>query len=295
MKRETNPTWLVTGASGNLGRQVTELLLKKGGGHVIAGTRDPGKLADLAGKGAELRIVDFDKPETLAAAFAGVDRLVLVSTDAVMVPGQRIAQHQAAIRAAETAHVRHVVYTSTVDAEEDSALLVAPDHLATERALENSSLTYTILRDNYYADNLLPGLQHALLSGKWYSAARDGEISYVVRADCAAAAAEAVASDYDARRTLEITGPRTWTVDHVARLVSLITRKPLEVVHLSAPELITGMTGNGMPEPVARLITSFDQAAALGKLGPVTDAVKQLTGRAPEDLESFLQQLAEEH
>jgi NAD(P)H dehydrogenase (quinone) len=292
MKSETEPTLLVTGASGNLGRRIVELLLEQGGATVIAGSRDPGKLAGLVEKGATVRTVDFDQPETLATAFAGVDRLVLVSTDAVMVPGQRLAQHQAAVRAAAQAGVQHVVYTSTVNAEEDSVLLVAPDHLATERALEQSTLGYTILRNNYYADNLLPGLAHALQDGKWYTATGEGTISYVTREDCAAVAAAALTSDFTGRRTIEVTGSESLGVAEVATLVTSVTGRPLEPVQVPVAGLVAGIIASGLPEPVARLIASFDEAAALGVLAPVTTTVKDLTGREPQTLAHFIRQHA---
>jgi NAD(P)H dehydrogenase (quinone) len=289
MKSETESTLLVTGASGQLGRRVVELLLETHpAARVIAGSRDPGKLADLADKGASLRPVDFDDPEGLATAFAGVDRLLIVSTDAVMVPGQRLHQHLAAIRAAQQAGVKHVIYTSTVNAEENSVLAVAPDHLATENALEQSSLGYTILRNNYYADNLLPGLAHALQEGKWYHAAGEGAISYATREDCAAVAASALASGFDGRRTLEVTGPEALTIPEVAVLVATVTGRPLEPVPVPVEALVSGLVASGLPDPVARLIASFDHAAALGALAPLTATVKDLTGREPQALAEFL-------
>lgn len=108
----SDSTLLVTGASGHLGRQVIEALLAVGAGKVIGTTRDPAKLADLAAKGAEIRHADFDAPETLASAFAGADRMLLISTDAVGADGKRIAQHRAAVKAALAAGVKHIVYLS---------------------------------------------------------------------------------------------------------------------------------------------------------------------------------------
>ena len=103
----TQPVLLVTGASGHLGRRVVELLLEKKAGTVIAGTRDPAKVADLVAKGAEARVVDFDKPETLDAAFAGVDRLLIVSTDALAVrTGQQRRAVEAAVHSAVVADDR---------------------------------------------------------------------------------------------------------------------------------------------------------------------------------------------
>ncbi len=107
-----NQTLLVTGASGQLGRRVVELLLEAGAGTVVAATRDPAKLADLAARGAVVRRADFDDEASLVEAFQGVDRLLLISTDALDRPGRRLAQHEAAVRAAVSAGVGHIVYTS---------------------------------------------------------------------------------------------------------------------------------------------------------------------------------------
>ncbi|HEU5098574.1 MAG TPA: NAD(P)H-binding protein, partial [Roseiflexaceae bacterium] len=110
-------TLLVTGASGHLGRRVIELLLEANAGHVIATTRSPDNLADLAARGVEVRKADFDAPGSLASAFAGADRLLLISTDALDGTDRRIVQHRNAVKAAEQAGVTHVVYTSFTNTE----------------------------------------------------------------------------------------------------------------------------------------------------------------------------------
>ncbi|MGZ3306758.1 MAG: NAD(P)H-binding protein, partial [Asticcacaulis sp.] len=120
-------TFLVSGANGKLGRQVTQLLLDSGAGAVIAASRDPSKLADLAARGAETRRADFDDPASLNEAFKGVDRLLLISTDSLGA-GQRLAQHKNAVAAARAAGVKHIVYTS-MPKPETSAVSFASDHL----------------------------------------------------------------------------------------------------------------------------------------------------------------------
>ena len=132
MSANYKPTVLVTGASGHLGRRVVELLLETYDGRIIAATRTPEKLPEFSQRGVIVRYADFEDPASLLKAFQGVDRLLLVSTDAVDVPGRRINQHRNAVKVAEQAGVRHVAYTSLVNPGPDSPAFVASDHRDTE-------------------------------------------------------------------------------------------------------------------------------------------------------------------
>ncbi len=114
-----NKQLLVTGASGNLGKAVVAELRRLGATKVIAATRTPGKHQELAALGVEEREADFDRPGTLQTAFQGVERLLLISTDSLHAPDVRIKQHRAAIQAAVSAGVEHVVYTSLPNGPSD--------------------------------------------------------------------------------------------------------------------------------------------------------------------------------
>ena len=133
-------TLAVTGAGGHLGRRTIELLLEAGARHVVGITRDPAKLADLADRGVELRAASFDDRDTLPAALAGVDRLLIISTDKLGLPGARIGQHTRAIEAAETAGVSHLVYTSVTSPYPDRGSVVPNDHFWTEVRLAAGKL-----------------------------------------------------------------------------------------------------------------------------------------------------------
>lgn len=276
--------FLVTGASGHLGQRVLHHLLetlKVAPSRITAASRSPAKLATWKVRGVHVVEADFDDPASLAKAFSGVKRLLVVSTDAMDVPGKRLSQHQAAIRAAEAAGVSHVVYTSLPDAEK-SLVSFAPDHHGTEQALAKSAIKgWTVLRNNWYSENLLHSLPQALHGGVWYSAAQDGRIAYINRDDLALAAATALASDFDGKRTLTLAGDKSYTSRDVAELARKATGRKLDVVDVPVDGLVQGMVGAGLPELVARTFTSFDAAAAAGNLDGTAADFRALTGRAP--------------
>jgi NAD(P)H dehydrogenase (quinone) len=280
------PTLLVTGASGHLGRRAVELLIESKAGKLIAGTRDPSKLADLAARGVEVRKVDFDSP-ALADAFKGVDRLLLISTDALDTPGKRLKQHKAAITAAKQAGVKHVVYTSMPKPEPGSPIPFAPDHYGTEQALAESSLGWTVLRNAWYQENLFHSLPSVLASGKWFSAAGDGKVAHVAREDAAYAAAAALAAQPNGNARYDVTGAEPLTTKEIAKLASEATGKPIEIVPVSDEQLTQGMIAAGMPAFLAPVYASFDTNTRAGNVAFATGDVQKLTGRAPRSLKQF--------
>jgi NAD(P)H dehydrogenase (quinone) len=279
---------LVTGASGHLGRRVVELLLERGVPGVIAASRTPEKLADLAARGAELRALDFDDPASLDAAFAGVTRALIVSSDALDRPGRRREQHERAVAAAARAGVRHVAYTSFSRPAPDGIVAIGADHFATEVAIRSAFSSYTLLRNNLYTDLLLGALPHAVATGQLITARADGAVAYVTREDCAAAAAGALADGVDAARTLEISGPAALTGDELAAIASRLTGRPVIHVPVPVPAYADGLVAAGLPRPFAEVLASFEASAAAGELAEVSGAVAALAGRAPASVEAFL-------
>lgn len=284
----TRPTILVTGASGQLGHRTVEILLTEGSANVIAASRDPGKLSSLVQLGASTRRVDFNDAASLPATFAGVDRLLIVSTDALDEPGLRLRQHLAAVQAAVTAGIKHVIYTSMPNPEPGSLIPFAPDHYETEQALAASPLPWTILRNTWYAENLLPILPQTLASGQWFTSAGQGRIAHVTREDCARAAAAALLSATTENRRLDITGPEALTTDQIAAMVSGVFDKKIDVIHVSDEQLSAGLSAAGIPAFLVPLFVAFDANTRAGRADVVSNAVETLTGRPAQSLRHFL-------
>lgn len=282
---------LVTGASGQLGQLVLDALLARGvsASDIIATTRDTSKLASYAAKGVEIRAADFNDPDLTKKAFAGADRLALISTDALDDKGTRQKQQAAAVAAAREAGVKHIVYTSLPDAE-NSKVIFAPDHLNTEKAIKASGLTYTLLRNTWYQENMFMSLPQVLKSGQWYTSAGAGKIAHIARADCAEAIAAALASGTTETATYTLTGGELLTTDQTAALASEITGKPISVVHLSDEQLAGGMKAAGVPDFLIPTLISFEAATREGNLGAQTGDFETLTGRKPKPFRAFFEE-----
>jgi NAD(P)H dehydrogenase (quinone) len=281
-----NLTVLVTGAAGQLGRLAVDQLVAKGGAKIIAGTRDPSKLAGLAIKGVEVRALDWTDPATLATAFAGVDRVLLISGDQLE---NRSENQVRAVEAAAKAGVGHIVYTSMAAPADNLRIPIAPSHDATERALAASGVPATILRNFWYTDGLVDNLKRAYAGGgQWITASGQGKVAYVTRADCAEAAVAALLAGPSTAGTHDITGPAAITVDEVAAIAGDLTGKPLTVVHIGEDQLAAGMRSAGIPEIFVQLGSRIEALNAAGGLSRVSDAFAKLTGHAPQSVREFL-------
>ncbi|RVD51432.1 SDR family oxidoreductase [Mesorhizobium sp. M7A.F.Ca.ET.027.03.2.1] len=286
-------TLLVTGASGQLGRGVINHLLdmfKVPAGRIIAATRNPENLAELAARGVITRAADFDDTLSLEAAFKGADRVLIISTGEIdLLHGKRLRQHQNAVAAAKKAGVSHLLYTSMPNPEPVSPVLFANDHYGTEQAIKASGIHYTIFRNGWYQENLFLSLPHAIASGKWYTSAGDGRMAHGARDDMAAAIAAGLVAASSESETYTLTGPQAYTTAEIAALVSEVTGKPLDVVQVPDEALTEGVKASGVPEDFAEVIVSFDANTRAGRIAMVTDAIESLSGRTPKTLKQFLE------
>ncbi len=282
---------LVTGASGKLGRLVIGHLLETysvPASQIIAGSRDVTKIADLADQGVETRTIDFDDAASMDKGFAGIDRLLIISTDALDAEGTRKRQHLAAIEAARKSGVGHIFYTSMPSAD-DNRVTFGPDHAASEAAIKASGRPYTIFRNGWYMENLFMALPQALQTGQWYTAAGEGRLAHISRDDIARAIASELANPTVENVTYTLTGTTARTTAEIAALAKEVTGKPLEVVNLTDEQLASGMAAAGVPEPFIPTLVSFDINTREGKISMITGDAEKLSGSTPVDLKEFLE------
>jgi NAD(P)H dehydrogenase (quinone) len=279
---------VITGTSGQLGRMAAGHVLDAvDPGEVVLVTRSPERLDELAARGAQVRKGDFDDPEGLAAAFAGGERLLLISTDRI---GARVPQHRNAIEAAEAAGIGWVAYTSIPNPSEDNPGMVVPDHRQTEELIRASSLDWVILRNSIYTQMRIPAAAEALASGRLVHNHGDGRIAHVSREDCAAAAAGAVVAGNHAGSVYDVTGPELNTAAELAAIYSEVGRRPVQAVAVDDEAMFRHMVDGGAATDVAERLTSSGRALREGFLDVRTDVVEELSGRAPRSVRGVLEE-----
>ena len=268
-------TYLVTGASGHLGRLVVTSLLERGvpAASVVATARDTGRLDDLAALGVTVRRADYTDPASLKEAFVGVDRALLVSSSAV---GERVTQHANVIAAAADAGVELLAYTSILRAD-TSTLLLAAEHVETERLLAESGLPVALLRNGWYVENWTAQIPAVLEHGVLTGAAGDGRVSAASRADYAAAAAAVLTADARAG-TYELGGTAFTLTELVAEL-SRQTGHELAYRDLSTADYAAVLASAGLPGPVAAGYADGDRGVRDGELLDTTGDLARLIGR----------------
>jgi NAD(P)H dehydrogenase (quinone) len=278
---------IVTGAAGHLGRLVAEQLLERlAPEHLILVTRRPEALRELRARGVDVRYGDFDDPASLRDAFAGGGRMLLISTDAI---GRRVRQHRAAIDAAATAGVGHVVFTSIVNPVASNPTgAIASEPGKTEALLHRSGLAWTVLRFGSFAELVLPPAATAVQNRRLITNNGRGRIVLVSRRDCAEAAAITLTTDGHAGKTYEITGPQALSASDLAGLYADLSGQPVKVVQLSDTMLTWVLVGIGTPMPFAWRVTAFGRAVRRGYFDVVDPAFERLTGRPPVALRDVL-------
>jgi NAD(P)H dehydrogenase (quinone) len=281
----------IAGASGRLARATAEYVLEKvSPDDVVLVTRNVDALAGFAGNGVTVRYGDYDRPESLPAAFAGADRLFLVSLHEL---GRRVTQHRNAIDAAVAAGVRHIVYTSYImadPADPDCPSTVVPDHLRTHELLDASGLEVTYLRMGLFAETPVTQiLPPAIARGMLVDNTGHAKGAFVHRDDCAAAAAAVLASAGHEGRTYDVTGPELLGFDDLTALAAKISGRPVGYRSVPDDEFDAQLRAAGVPDDVRGMIVSFGKSLRAGYGEPLTDTVRRLTGRPARPVSDLME------
>lgn len=277
---------LITGASGKLGRLATGFVLEQlPASDVILVTHTPEKLAELAARGIEVRHGDFDRPESLREAFAGADRILMIST---MDIGRRLPQHAAAIDAARAQGVQRIVYTSGLNSTAANPAFVVGEHGGTDDLVRDSGIPYTILGMGLYSELRVPFGVTAVRTGCYRHNAGDGRTAYVSRVDCARVAAGTLVQDGHENVLYDVTGPELHSQAQIAALIAETTGRPIETVEVSDEERIADFMEAGYDEYSAGSAASWGTAIRVGALDALSPVVEEVTGQPARTVREVL-------
>ena len=269
---------LITGASGNIGKRIAELMAGKS---VRMMGREPAKLPDI--EGFEKVKGDYSDKDSLIAAFAGIQTAFIVSGYAA--PGKRALLHKNAIDAAAQAGVSHLVYLSFQGAAPDSKFPMSVDHFQTEQFIKQSGLSYTLLRDSFYMD-LIPEMfgneKHMKGPGG------EGKVAWVAREDVSACVAAVLSDPGSFTGTYDLTGAEALSLRDVAERFSSLTGDQYIYEEETADEGTEWRSKMGVPEWEVETWVGSYLAISAGEVSAVSQSVENMIKRKPVKLDDYI-------
>lgn len=273
----------VSGASGKLGSATVAALQQRNPGHRIVGIS---RTSDSLPPGIEARFGDYDQPDSLATAYAGLDRLLIIPTTDLR-PGRRTIQHLAAVDAAVAAGVGHVCLMSSAGTRCAAEPDVWGCYFPAEQRLMRTAPAWSILRMNYYADAFVQEVRGALDRGVLASIG-DGRVGLVARDDLARAAAGLLTGEGHDGAIYTGTGPESLSGAERAAIAAAVTGRPLRYLALTEEAFRAGMAQAGLPPEVIEVVVSIRSRFAMGGFDLVTGDIERLSGRPPRSVRDLL-------
>ena len=283
---------LITGATGQLGQATIDYLLKKVSGTQIAGlARDKNKAATLEQQGVEVRISDYDNYDSLLAAFQDIDKLFFISGNDV---AKRQKQHQNVVKAAKEAGVKHIIYTSFArknETETNPLGILAVSHIATDRLIKESGLSFTILQNGLYADVLPMFFGDKVLETGIYLPAGNGKAAYISRNDIAEAASNILSSEGHEGKEYVIANTENYSFQEAAAILSETSGKQVAYTSPSPEEYSQTLSGAGVPQAYIGMFISFSEAIRQGEFETTKSDIEKLLNRKPLSLKDYFNQI----
>ncbi|MET8720897.1 SDR family oxidoreductase [Streptomyces misionensis] len=278
---------VVTGATGQLGRLAVEALLRRGtpAADIIATGRDLARIKDLADRGITVRRADFADADSLAEAFAGADRLLLISASVPV--DERVANHRRVIDAAASAGVSLVAYTSTTHAD-TATTVIGATHGETEEYLRDRGIPSVLLRNGWYLENYTSQLPQILRNGAVVGAAGEGRISAASRADYAEAAAAVLTTEGHTGAVYELGGDESFTLTELAAAISAAAGKQVTYTDLPVTDFARVLAAAGLPAELAEVLADADRGMNRGEMFTDSGDLHRLIGRPPVTLAEAL-------
>jgi len=283
---------LITGATGHLGKAVLDFLIKRNNlSGVAAMVRDTTKAVQLQEKGIVLRVGDYNNYESLLNTFEGVQTLLFISSSSPL-SSERREHHINVVNAAKECGVKHIIYTSVLNASDTAKFLPAIEHAHTEQFIQRSGFKYTIFRNTMYAEVILQLMGNALETGAWYYAAGEAKNNFTARSEIAEALANVLQRPAEhENKVYEITSGKSYSCTEISYMISELTGRELTFVTIPVESLKEGLKSASLPEPIIQLLVSGAEAINAGEFNNPQTSLEQILGRKPIDLKDHLKTL----
>jgi len=274
---------LVTGANGTIGRHLVNELKAAGADFAVMSSQPD------AASGSNARFGDFSQPESLAAAFAGVDTLFLLFP---LTP-DKVSYAKNAAAAAKAAGVKHIVRSSGAGADSTSSFALAKLQGEVDDILRATGIPLTLLQPNSFMQNYVTFQTQAIKDGTVYAADGGQAQSLIDARDIAAVAARVLVSPAaHAGKVYTLTGGEAITGVRAASLISAALGKPVQHKSISTEAAVATMNQWGLPPFIVNVMDSLNQIVSAGYAAGVSPDVETILGRKPRSFESFVNDYA---
>jgi len=273
---------LVIGATGNIGSEATQQLVSKGADvRVLA--RDTAKARAVLGPKVEVVQGDLSRPDTVAAAMAGAEKLFLVTPLHL----DQIAMKSAAIQAAKKAGVKHIVMSTGIGAAPDAGVEIGRWHGKNQEEVKATGIAYTFLQPTFFMQNMLMFADAIRAQGAFYLPLGDSKVSWVDARDIAEVGVVALTGAGHENKEYPITGGEAINCAGMAQTISGVLGKTVNYVDVPLAAAKEGMTAAGMPEKLADMMNELYALGPAGHLAYVADTVERVTGHPPRSFRQF--------
>lgn len=282
---------LITGATGHFGKATIDHLLKKGTpAHTIAAlVRDEAKATELKAKGIQIRTGDYNNYASLQSAFAGIDKLLLVSSSDLH---DRSKQQESAVNAAREAGVKHIIYTSFARKNETDTspiAIIGKSHIETEKFIKASGIPYTILLNSLYTDVLPMFFGDQVLQTGIFLPAGLGKATYATRNDMAEAAANILTGQGHENKAYTIANTESYSLQDAATILQDITGKSVAYINPTVADYTNTLTQAGVPAEYIGMFAAVSEAIKQGEFETSGTDLETLLGRKPATLREYLE------
>ena len=288
MMQSQTPTILITGATGNVGRELTkQLVAQEVPFRVMVRSTQKAK-AFYKMEDVEVIIGDFNDAKTVADALKGINRAFLLTNSSEQAETQQLTFVELASRAG----VKQIVKLSQWAADTDSPVRFLRYHAVVENKIKELGLNYTFLRPNLFMQSLLSFREMILNQGKFFAPVGNAKISMVDVRDIAAVAAAALSEDGHAGKTYNITGPEALSHQEMAKKLSQALNRQIEFVDIPPESMREALAGVGFPNWQADGLIEDYAHYHRGEAATITADIKNVTGKPPHSLEEFARDYA---